>query len=123
MLMSPAADDGLSGLGIAVTAGTYASLGAAAPGRIGLTMIKAARKIDARTEPTPQSMGIGEVALGASIGVALEVRGASCNETDVQRRTWTGEPIDFSFVVEAGNHGSVASLCMRTSPVSASATR
>jgi hypothetical protein len=35
---------GLSGLGIAVTAGTYASLGAAAPGRIGLTMIKAARK-------------------------------------------------------------------------------
>jgi hypothetical protein len=35
---------GLAGLGLAVTAGTYVSLGAAAPGRIGLTVIKAARK-------------------------------------------------------------------------------
>jgi hypothetical protein len=35
---------GLSGLGIAITAGTYASLGAGAPGRVGLTVIKAARK-------------------------------------------------------------------------------
>jgi hypothetical protein len=35
---------GLASLGLAVTAGTYASLGAAAPARIGLTVIKAARK-------------------------------------------------------------------------------
>jgi hypothetical protein len=35
---------GLSAVGIAVTAGTYASLGAGAPARIGLSMVKAARK-------------------------------------------------------------------------------
>jgi hypothetical protein len=35
---------GLAGLGIAVTAGTYASLGAGTPARIGLSLTKAARK-------------------------------------------------------------------------------
>lgn len=35
---------GLSAVGIAVTAGTYASLGTAAPARMGLTVAKAARK-------------------------------------------------------------------------------
>ena len=35
---------GLAGVGLAVTAGTYASLGAAAPVRVGLTLAKAARK-------------------------------------------------------------------------------
>jgi len=35
---------GLAGVGIAVTAGTYATLGAGAPTRIGLTLVKAARR-------------------------------------------------------------------------------
>jgi hypothetical protein len=35
---------GLAGVGIVVTAGTYASLGAAAPARVGLTLVKAASK-------------------------------------------------------------------------------
>jgi hypothetical protein len=35
---------GLAGVGIAVTAGTYASLGAGTPARIGLSLVKAARK-------------------------------------------------------------------------------
>jgi len=35
---------GLSCVGIAITAGTYASVGAAAPARIGFTLVKAARK-------------------------------------------------------------------------------
>jgi hypothetical protein len=35
---------GLAGVGLAVTAGTYASLGVGAPGRVGLSVIKAARK-------------------------------------------------------------------------------
>lgn len=38
---------GLSGVGIAVTAGTYASLGIGAPARVGLTLVKAARKTGA----------------------------------------------------------------------------
>lgn len=63
-------------------------------------VIKAARKADPRTTPAPQSMGVGEVALGASVGVALEVKGAAC-EGALQRRTWLGEPLDFSFAVEA----------------------
>jgi hypothetical protein len=35
---------GLAGVGLAVTAGTYASLGTATPARIGLSVLKAARK-------------------------------------------------------------------------------
>ena len=35
---------GLAGVGMAVTAGTYASRGGAAPARVGLTLVKAARK-------------------------------------------------------------------------------
>lgn len=62
-------------------------------------VIKAARKIDPRTAPAPSAMSIGEVALGASIGVSLEVRGGACDGA-LQRRTWAGEPIDFSFSVE-----------------------
>jgi hypothetical protein len=63
-------------------------------------VIKAAKKIDPRSDPAPSGVSIGDVAIGASIGVALEVRGATADGT-VQRRTWTGEPIDFSFAVEA----------------------
>lgn len=63
-------------------------------------VIKAAKKIDPRTEPAPSGVSIGEVAIGAKVGVALEVRGATADGT-IQRRTWTGDPIDFSFAVEA----------------------
>jgi hypothetical protein len=63
-------------------------------------VIKAARKVDARAEPAPQGMSIGDVALGAEVGVSLDVRGASCDGA-LQRRIWAGEPIDFNFSVEA----------------------
>jgi len=63
-------------------------------------VIKAAKKLDPRTEPAPQGMPIGDVAIGAKVGVALEVRGGACDGA-LQRRTWTGEPIDFNFAVEA----------------------
>src|SRR3569833_4232793 len=35
---------GLAGVGLTITAGTYATVGAAAPARVGLTLAKAARK-------------------------------------------------------------------------------
>jgi hypothetical protein len=63
-------------------------------------VIKAARKADPRTSPAPQSMGIGELAIGAKVGVSLEVKGGAC-DGELQRRTWTGEPLDFSFAVTA----------------------
>jgi len=45
-------------------------------------------------------MSMGDIVFGAKVGVSLEVRGAACDGA-LQRRTWTGEPIDFSFAVEA----------------------
>ncbi|MBY0566053.1 MAG: toll/interleukin-1 receptor domain-containing protein [Hyphomonadaceae bacterium] len=63
-------------------------------------VIKAAKKLDPRTDAAPQGMPLGDVALGASIGVSLEVRGAACDGA-VQRRSWQGEPIDFNFSAEA----------------------
>ncbi len=75
-------------------------------------VIKAARRIDPRAEPAPQGMSIGEVALGAKVGISLEVRGAICDGT-LQRRTWAGEPIDFSFSVEAEEGARQAVLLAR----------
>jgi hypothetical protein len=63
-------------------------------------VVKAARKVDPRAEPAPSSMRVGEVPLGSSVAVSLESRGAACDEA-LQRRTWEGQPIDFSFSVEA----------------------
>jgi len=63
-------------------------------------VIKAARKIDPRTDAAPSGMKVGEVALGASVGVSIEVSGAVCDGA-IQRRTWQGEPLDFNFSAEA----------------------
>lgn len=63
-------------------------------------VIKAARKIDPRTDAAPSGMKVGDVALGSSVAVALEVRGAACDGA-IQRRTWQGEPLDFNFSAEA----------------------
>lgn len=63
-------------------------------------VIKAARQADERTQPAPTGMRIGDVALGESVGVALEARGASC-DGEIQRRTWTGAPLSFAFTAQA----------------------
>jgi hypothetical protein len=63
-------------------------------------VIKAARKADARAEPAPSGVRIGDIAIGASIGVSLEARGAAC-DGEIQRRTWSGDPLAFAFPVEA----------------------
>ncbi len=47
---------GLAGAGIAVTAATYATLGGGAPARIGLTLVKAARKTGRLAAPMSQWM-------------------------------------------------------------------
>ena len=63
-------------------------------------VIKEARQIDPTTDAAPSGMKVGEVQLGSSVGVMLEVRGATCDGA-IQRRTWQGEPIDFNFSAEA----------------------
>lgn len=64
------------------------------------TVIKTARKLDPRTDAAPSGMKIGNVPLGSSVGVTLEVRGAACNG-EMQRRVWEGDPLDFNFSAEA----------------------
>jgi hypothetical protein len=75
-------------------------------------VIKAAKKANPGTEPAPQGVHIGDIALGASIGVALETRGVSCDGT-MQRRPWRGVPIDFSFSVEADDDAKKAVFIAR----------
>src|SRR5262245_49060675 len=48
---------GLAGVGIALTAGTYATLGVGAPARIGVTVLKAARKTGRMTTQMSQYLG------------------------------------------------------------------
>jgi hypothetical protein len=64
---------GLAGAGIAVTAATYATLGGGAPARIGLTLVKAARKTGRLAAPMAQWMArtareaVDTTALGAAL--------------------------------------------------------
>ncbi|MGD9966895.1 MAG: TIR domain-containing protein [Hyphomonadaceae bacterium] len=60
---------------------------------------KTAKQTDPRAEPAPGGMRLGDVPLGASVGVSLEVHGAACDGA-LQRRRWAGEPLDFSFSAE-----------------------
>lgn len=62
-------------------------------------VIDAAKKADKRAEAAGMQ-GLGDVALGASVGVALDVHGAACDGA-LKRQTWTGAPLEFPFVVEA----------------------
>jgi hypothetical protein len=48
---------GLAGVGLAITAGTYASFGAAAPARVGLSVVKAARRTGRITTQMAQWLG------------------------------------------------------------------
>lgn len=75
-------------------------------------VIKAAKKIDPNARPAPQGMSIGDIALGANVGIALEVSGARC-EGALQRRSWAGEPIDFSFSVEPDGEAKQAVFLAR----------
>lgn len=75
-------------------------------------VINAAKKADPRTDSAPASMGIGEIEIGSSIGVALEVKGASCDGA-LQQRTWRGAPLDFSYVVEADEDAKQAVILAR----------
>src|SRR5262249_39083498 len=76
-------------------------------------VIKAAKKADPRTDAAPQSVPVGDVPLGASVGVALEVKGAVCDEGDLQRQEWTGAPLDFNFTVEADDEAKQAIIKAR----------
>ena len=48
---------GLAGVGMAITAGTYASLGAGAPARVGVSMVKAARRTGSMTVRMSEWLG------------------------------------------------------------------
>jgi hypothetical protein len=64
---------GLAGAGIAVTAATYATLGAGAPARVGLSLVKAARKTGRLATPVAEWMtrSVREVVDTQAFGAAL----------------------------------------------------
>jgi len=76
------------------------------------TVIKAAKNANPDAELAPSALKIGDVALGSSMGVALETRGVKCDGA-MQRRPWRGEPIDFSFSVEADDDAKKAVFIAR----------
>jgi hypothetical protein len=73
-------------------------------------VIKTARARDKRTEPV--SAGIGDLAIGASVGVALDVRGAAFDGA-IQRQIWTGAPLFFGFDGEADAEAKQATFIAR----------
>src|SRR5580700_6780551 len=64
---------GLACAGIAVTAGTYATIGAGAPVRVGLSLVKAARKTGRLAAPVAEwmSRSVRELVDTKALGVAL----------------------------------------------------
>ncbi len=75
-------------------------------------VIKAARKTNPNTAPAPQGVYVGNIALGASIGVALETRGVVCDGA-MQRQIWRGDPINFTFSVEPDDESKKAIFIAR----------
>ena len=68
---------GLAGAGIAITAGTYATVGAAAPARLGLTVLKAARKTGQLGGPMARWIGRSLREVGPPVTApAIATRGA-----------------------------------------------
>lgn len=65
---------GLSAVGIAVTAGTYASLGTGAPARVGLSLVKAARKTGRISARMAESVGrtLRSVVDGKALRTAID---------------------------------------------------
>ena len=65
---------GLSAVGIAVTAGTYASLGTGVPARVGLSLVKAARKTGRISARMAQSVGrtLRSVVDGKALRTAID---------------------------------------------------
>ena len=77
---------GLSAVGIAVTAGTYASLGTGAPARVGLSLVKAARKTGRISARMAESIGrtLRSVVDGTALRKAID--GASVTNPAVTVR-------------------------------------
>jgi hypothetical protein len=64
-------------------------------------VIKAARKIDPRTDAAPSGMKVGDVAARLKRRRRRWKCGALACNGALQRRTWQGEPLDFNFSAEA----------------------
>jgi hypothetical protein len=77
---------GLSAVGIAVTAGTYASLGTGTPARVGLSLVKAARKTGRISARMAESIGrtLRSVVDGAALRKAIDGASATNPATTVR---------------------------------------
>jgi hypothetical protein len=74
--------------------------------------IKAAKTLDPRADVAPQGVGIGAIAMGATVGVMLEAHGGACRG-ELQRRVWMGDPLSFVFSFEANDEAKQAVLFAR----------
>jgi len=88
---------GLAGVGIAITAGTYATLGAAAPERIGLSLVKAARRT-ARLNPVLAVRLAREAVKVEEAGGLVELAG---NVGRVETKAGTQAALDSLAVAES----------------------
>jgi len=87
---------GLAGMGIAITAGTYATLGAGAPTRIGLTLVKAARRAG-RLNPVLAVRAVREAVKVEEAGGLVELVG---NVGRVESKAGTQAALDVLQVAE-----------------------
>lgn len=62
-----------------------------------------ARAADSRTAKVRQPMALGVLLHNANLGVSVEVAGAA-NAGGIQRATWHGNPVEFSFAIEPDAH-------------------
>jgi hypothetical protein len=87
---------GLAGVGLAITAGTYASLGAGAPARVGVTLVKAARRTG-RLNPVLAVRAAREVVKVEEAGGLMELAG---NVGRVEGKAGTQAALDSLQVAE-----------------------
>ena len=68
---------------------------------------RAAKMADAKTAAAGVSQHLGKVARGAVISAVVDARGAACEPSRIDAE-WLGQPLDFSFAIDAEHDGDVA---------------
>ncbi len=75
-------------------------------------VMKNIRLADPRARQAGAAQTLGAVARGATVSALIQVRGGEC---DTQRidAAWTGEPLDFDFLVEADSNPAVSQAVIK----------
>lgn len=73
---------------------------------------RAARQADARASTAGAAQSLGKIARGAMVAAVIDARGANVEETRIEAE-WSGDPLDFNFIVTPHDDAAQALITIR----------